>query len=82
MGDVDSEIAGLWARILHSGAVHPMAAPLLAGSSALAQESRGTEQQRVACALRPPPDIPNRRVELDGLVRWGHLDHSRIDGLG
>ena len=60
MSDVDSKIGGLWVPILRSGAVHPMAALLLAGSSALAQESRGTEQQRVDCALRPPPDIPTR----------------------
>jgi hypothetical protein len=53
--DVDSKIAGLWARILRAGAVQPltMVALLLAGSTALAQENRGTEQQRVACA----PDV-------------------------
>ena len=55
MVDLNSKIAGSWARILRGGAVHPltMAVLLLAGSSALAQENRGTEQQRVACA----PDV-------------------------
>jgi hypothetical protein len=54
MVDVDSKIAGL-PRILLAGALHPlaMAALLLVGSSALAQENRGTEQQRIACA----PDV-------------------------
>ena len=44
-------MAGLWPRILHAGAAHPltMAALLLAGSSALAQKKRGTEQQSIAC---------------------------------
>ena len=77
-GDVDSKIAGLWARILYSGAVHPVAALVLAGSSALAQESRGTEQQRVACACVHRQTFPTvGRVELDGLVRWGHLKRDR-----
>jgi hypothetical protein len=51
MGDVAPKIAGLWARILRAGAVHPltMATLLVTGSSTLAQENRGTEQQRVAC---------------------------------
>jgi hypothetical protein len=51
MGDVYSKIAGAWARILRAGAVHPltMAALLVTGSSAVAQENRGTEEQRVAC---------------------------------
>lgn len=55
MLDLNSKLAGSWTRILRAGAVHPltMAVLLLAGSSALAQESRGTEQQRVACA----PDV-------------------------
>ena len=54
MGD-DSKIAGLRARILRTGAVRPlmMAALLVTGSSALAQENRGTEEQRVACT----PDV-------------------------
>jgi len=55
MGDINSKIAGLWARILHA-AVYPltMAALLLVtGCSALAQENRGTEEQRVACT----PDV-------------------------
>jgi hypothetical protein len=51
MGDIDSKVAGFWARILRAGAVHPfmMAALLVTGASALAQENRGTEEQRVAC---------------------------------
>ena len=55
MGDVDSKGARLWARILRAGAVHPftMAALLVTGSSALAQENRGTEEQRLACT----PDV-------------------------
>jgi hypothetical protein len=55
MVDVDSKIARLCARILHAGALHRLttAAVLLVGSSALAQENRGTEQQRMACA----PDV-------------------------
>ena len=55
MGDVDSKIAGFRARILRAGAVHPftMAALLVTGVSALAQENRGTEEQRVACT----PDV-------------------------
>src|SRR5215470_13916158 len=54
MGD-DSKIAGLRARILRTGAVRPlmMATLLVTGSSTLAQENRGTEQQRVACT----PDV-------------------------
>jgi hypothetical protein len=54
MVDVDSKIAVL-PRILRACALHPlaMAALLLVGSSALAQENRGTEQQRIACA----PDV-------------------------
>ena len=46
MVDLNSKIAGLSARILRAGAVHSltMAALLLAGSSALAQANRGTEQ--------------------------------------
>jgi hypothetical protein len=55
MGGIGAKIAGLWARILLAGSVHPlaMAALLLMGSSALAQDYRGTEQQRVACT----PDV-------------------------
>ena len=55
MGEVDSKIAGLRVRVLRAGALHPviMATLLLAGSSTLAQENRGTEQQRVACT----PDV-------------------------
>ena len=55
MGDVDSKIAGSWVRILRAGAVRrlTMAALLMTGSSALAQENRGTEEQRVACT----PDV-------------------------
>ena len=55
MGDVDSKIVGLRARILRVSAVQPitMAALLFAASSALAQENRGTDQQRVACT----PDV-------------------------
>ena len=55
MGDVYPKIAGSWVRILRSGAVRrlTMAALLMTGSSALAQENRGTEEQRVACT----PDV-------------------------
>jgi hypothetical protein len=55
MGDIGSKIAGLWARSLNASAVHSLAlaALLLAGSSALAEDYRGTEQQRVACT----PDV-------------------------
>src|SRR6516225_8013515 len=55
MGDVYSKIAGSWVRILRAGAVRrlTMAALLVTGSSALAQENRGTEEQRVACT----PDV-------------------------
>jgi hypothetical protein len=55
MGGIGSKIAGLWARTLGASATHAlaMAALLLAGSSALAQDYRGTEQQRVACT----PDV-------------------------
>ena len=55
MGDIDSKIAGFRARILRAGAVRPftMAALLATGASALAQENRGTEEQRVACT----PDV-------------------------
>ena len=55
MGDVYSNIAGSWVRILRAGAVRrlTMAALLVTGSSALAQENRGTEEQRVACT----PDV-------------------------
>ena len=55
MGDVYSKIAGSWVRILGAGAVRrlTMAALLVTGSSALAQENRGTEEQRVACT----PDV-------------------------
>lgn len=65
MGDVGSKIAGLWVRFLRAGVMGPlpMAALLLAGFSALAQENRGTEQQRIACTpdvLRLcSSDIPN-----------------------
>jgi hypothetical protein len=54
MGDISSKIAGLRARTLRAG-VHPLAmvALLLMGSPALAQDYRGTEQQRVACT----PDV-------------------------
>jgi hypothetical protein len=55
MGHFYSKIAGAWVRILGAGAVRrlAMAALLVTGSSALAQENRGTEQQRVACT----PDL-------------------------
>ena len=55
MRDVDSKIVGLPARILCAGVVQPttMAALLFVASSALAQENRGTDQQRVACT----PDV-------------------------
>ena len=55
MGDVYSKMAGSWVRILRAGAVRrlTMAALLVTGSSALAQENRGTEEQRVACT----PDV-------------------------
>ena len=55
MRDVDSKIVGLPARILCAGVVQPitMAALLFVTSSALAQENRGTDQQRVACT----PDV-------------------------
>ncbi|HXW29846.1 MAG TPA: hypothetical protein VEK55_10825 [Xanthobacteraceae bacterium] len=55
MGGIGSKIAGLWARTLGAGPTHAfaMAALLLAGSSALAEDYRGTEQQRVACT----PDV-------------------------
>jgi hypothetical protein len=55
MCDIDLKIVGLRARILRAGVVQPitMAALLLAASSALAQENRGTDQQRVACT----PDV-------------------------
>jgi hypothetical protein len=55
MGDVYSTIAGSWLRILRVGAVRQltMAAMLVTGSSALAQENRGTEEQRIACT----PDV-------------------------
>ena len=49
MGEVDSKIAGLRARILRAGSPVMTAALLLVGSSASAQENHGTEQQRVAC---------------------------------
>ena len=55
MGDVYPKIAGSWVRILRAGAVRRLtiAALLVTGSSALAQENRGTEEQRVACT----PDV-------------------------
>ena len=55
MRDVDSKIVGLPARIIRAGAMQPitMAALLFVASSALAQENRGTDQQRVACT----PDV-------------------------
>ena len=55
MGDVYTNIPGSWVRILRAGAVRrlTMAALLVTGSSALAQENRGTEEQRVACT----PDV-------------------------
>jgi len=55
MGDIDSKVAGLRARILRAGTAPllAMAALLLTGSSALAQEYPGTEQQRAACT----PDV-------------------------
>jgi hypothetical protein len=55
MGDVDSKLAGFRAGILRAGAVHPfrMAALLVTGASALAQENWGTEEQRAACT----PDV-------------------------
>ena len=47
MDDGYSKIVGSWGRILHAGAVRrlTMAALLVTGSSALAQENRGTEEQ-------------------------------------
>jgi len=64
----DSKIAGLWARILCAGAVHPvtMAALLVEGSSVLAQENRGTEQQRVACT---PDCFPGKFPTLSASLR-------------
>ena len=55
MGDVYPKIAGSWVRIVRAGAVRRLtiAALLVTGSSALAQENRGTEEQRVACT----PDV-------------------------
>jgi hypothetical protein len=55
MGDIGSRIAELWARTLRAHAVHSLAlaALLVAGSSAWAEDYRGTEQQRVACT----PDV-------------------------
>ena len=55
MGDIGLKIAVLRARILRGSAVRPLAlaALLLTGSSASAQEYRGTEQQRAACT----PDV-------------------------
>jgi hypothetical protein len=55
MGDIGLKIAVLRARILRGGAVRPLAlaALLLTWSSAVAQEYRGTEQQRTACT----PDV-------------------------
>ena len=69
MGEVDSKIAGFRARILRAGAVHPftMAALLVTGASALAQENRGTEEQRVACT----PDVLR-------LCSWEIPDVDRI----
>jgi hypothetical protein len=48
---VRGDSAGLWARILRAVCPFTIAVLVLAASSALAQENRGTEQQRVACAL-------------------------------
>jgi hypothetical protein len=55
MGDIGAKIAELWARSLRASAVHSLAlaAMLVAGSSASAEDYRGTEQQRVACT----PDV-------------------------
>jgi hypothetical protein len=55
MSDIGSTITGLWTRRLNASAVHSLAlaALLLAGSPALAEDYRGTEQQRVACT----PDV-------------------------
>jgi hypothetical protein len=55
MGDIDSKIAGWRACILRGGTAPllTMAVLLLTGSSALAQEYPGTEQQRAACT----PDV-------------------------
>ena len=55
MGDCLLKIARSWVRILRAGAVRRLtiAALLATGSSALAQENRGTEEQRVACT----PDV-------------------------
>ena len=55
LGDVNSKVAGFWTRIPLAAVVAPftMVALLLTGSSASAQESRGTEEQRVACT----PDV-------------------------
>src|SRR6516164_2993639 len=50
MGGIDSKIAGSWAHIAR---LLTMAALLLTGSAASAQQYRGTEQQRVACT----PDV-------------------------
>jgi hypothetical protein len=80
MGEVDSKIAGLRARVLGADALHPvmMAALLLAGSPALAQENRGTEQQRVACTpdvLRLcTSEIPN----VDGIVACLRRERSQL----
>ena len=69
MGDVYPKIAGSWVRILRAGAVRrlTMAALLMTGSSALAQENRGTEEQRVACT----PDVLR-------LCSWEIPDVDRI----
>jgi hypothetical protein len=80
MGDVDSKIAGVWARILRAGVMHPltMAALVLAAFPALPQENRGTEQQRIACTpdvLRLCSwDIPN----VDRIVACLRREKSRL----
>jgi hypothetical protein len=80
MGDVYSKTARSWERILGAGAVRrlTMAALLVTVSSALAQENRGTEEQRVACT----PDvlrlcsweIPN----VDRIVACPRRDKSQL----
>ena len=54
MGGMDSKIAKFRARIRGTGVAHALLAALVSvGSSALAQEYRGSEQQRIACT----PDV-------------------------
>jgi len=53
MSDVYLKIAGSWVRIAVRRLGLTMAALLVTGSSGLAQENRGTDEQRVACT----PDV-------------------------